>query len=185
LITCPHCSAPNVDGSQFCESCGKALPAPGTGGPRVVSGKQFAGSEAGRALQLEQLDKQARSARNIMLGLGILQVLLGALIGALAFNSTDPSITSLKVVAAIVGMIGIIYIGLGIWARTSPFPASIVGLTLYVSFFIVDIIADPANAARDIIIKIIIIAALAKAVSAGAKHRQLKKHMELAGPTPA
>lgn len=181
-VNCPHCQAANEDGSQFCVSCGKALPI-ASGGPRVVSGKGFAASSTGQSLQLDELQKQARSAFRILLTIAILQLIVAALaIGAyfLIPPSSTPSTFSpaaLMGIGIVVGIVGLLFLGLSLWARRSPLPAAITGLVVLISLWVLDILANPAAIAQGILIKILIIAALGKAVSAGMKHRALRRQL--------
>src|SRR5438128_2191853 len=78
-IACPHCSAPNVAGSTFCEACGKALPAAAGSGPRLVTGSTFASTGAGQKLQGDELHKQLRRASGALLAVAIIQTLAGLL----------------------------------------------------------------------------------------------------------
>lgn len=178
MLTCPHCSAGNVDSSQFCESCGLALPTPGMNGARVVKGKEFAASDAGRDLQLVQLGKQARSAKNIMLTLGILQLAGAAALFALSAGMSSQDAMLFRVLGAVLGAIGLLYLGLALWALRSPLAASIVGLVFYVTLNLVGAVVSPVSISRGVIVKIIVIGVMAKAISAGLKHRELKRHLQ-------
>lgn len=187
-IACPHCSGANPDECRFCEACGLALPSRERLRPRVIERKGFAGSGIGRDLQLEQLDKQARSARNVMLAIGILQVLLAGILAAVAAGgagNTPAEQQTFVIMAISVGVVGVIFIGLGLWARRSPLAASVVGLVLYLSIIAADAVANPATLASGIVIKVIFILALAKAVSAGVKHRSLRLQMKESTPVAA
>jgi hypothetical protein len=190
-IACPHCGVANPDNSGFCASCGKALPSPSAAGPRVLGASDFAGSRAGQELQAQDLQKKMKTAFSILLTLGILQLVLGGAalaIGiALRGSNTQPATTpggqtldatALIGIGVVVGALGFLFLGLAIWARFAPFPAAIVGLVLYCSIWLLDIVMDPSMALRGIIIKILIIAALAKAVSAGAQYRALRRQMQ-------
>lgn len=181
---CPHCSASNAVPGKFCTACGRALPSPVKVAPRVISGKSkdFAESGAGQAMQSEELGKQARASVKILLVLGILAGLLGMVlvlvgIGNGPIESDDGMVLDLKIVGITMLVLSGIYLALSFWARTSPLAASITGLVMYVSLQVADLVAAPEMVLRGIIIKIIIIGALAKAVSAGVKHRELLKRM--------
>jgi hypothetical protein len=192
-IACPHCAAANPDNSAFCVSCGKALPSITQAGPRVLGASDFAGSRAGQELQAQDLQKKMKTAFGILLTLGILQMVLGGLIlaagivmsGSGNHSSASSSQSGLPMdptaligVGVVVGVLGLLFLGLAIWARFAPFPAAIVGLVLYCSIWALDIIMDPTMAFKGIIITILIIGALAKAVAAGAQYRALRKQMQ-------
>ena len=177
-ITCPHCSATNVAESSFCESCGKALPSGAGSGPRVVSKGAIASSQAGQSLQAGELKKKMKSARGGLLAVAIIQIIGGAIIFALLSSMAgepgsqiDKSV--LNILPVIIVVIAAIYFGLWAWAKTSPFPAALTGLILYVTLWVGEIIYDPSAILNGIIIKIIIIAVLAKAVQAGLEYRRL------------
>lgn len=61
--------------------------------------------------------------------------------------------------------IGVIYIGLGIWAHTSPKAASIFGLALYILVVALIALADPTTLYKGILIKIIIIIYLMRGIT--------------------
>src|SRR5947209_2868350 len=77
---CPHCGAANRVGAQFCESCGKALPAATRTGPRVVGEQDFAATAAGKALQTDELHKQMKKAAGALLAVAIIQTGFGLLL---------------------------------------------------------------------------------------------------------
>lgn len=177
---CPHCSAPNANPGKFCASCGRALPSPVKVAPRVISGKAkvFAQSEAGQAMQIDELAKQAKSASQILIVLGALSCTFGLLLTlvGLAADSNpregEPT-PQFTIVGITLLVFSAIYFSLGAWAKSSPLPATITGLVLYTSFAVVDLISAPVAATPSLVVKVIIIAALARSVSAGVKHREL------------
>lgn len=184
-IPCPHCRAVNPPDSRFCAGCGKAMPPAAASRPVIVGAKAFASSAPGRMLQLGELHRRARTARNALFGLGLLQLILGGALFAVGSVATDPEARrGLTFIGAAVGIIGVIFIALGAWAGRNPLPAALCGLVLYCTLAIGDALASPATLIQGIVIKVIIIAILAKAVSAGVRHRQLKKHL-LQLPQPA
>jgi hypothetical protein len=150
----------------------------------VISGKSkdFAESRAGQAMQSEELGKQSRSSVKILLVLGILMGLLGMVLllvgmGNEPIESDNGMVLDPKILGITLLVLSGIYLALSFWARTSPLAASITGLVMYVSLQVADLVAAPEMVLRGIIVKIIIIGALAKAVSAGVKHRELLKRM--------
>lgn len=182
---CPHCGAMNEVGTEFCAFCGKAMPQAAGAGPRVMKGGALASSRAGQELQSDDLMKKMKSARRILLTLGILQVVLGLIVLGIGLSGAANSATNnpnagsgLTLVGGIVAGIGLVFLGLAAWATTAPFPAAVTGLVLYVTLTVVDAIADPTAIFRGIIIKVLIIAALAKAVQAGLEHRNLRRRMQ-------
>lgn len=167
-VLCPHCQAENPDGAQFCGSCGKAVPT-GKSGPRVVDATSGdAATMLGREAQVVELKAVMKKSFGALLGVGILQLLIGAFFFFAMRNEPGGPLTG-----AIMGGVGAIFIGLAVWARSSPLPAAIVGLSIYGSLLLVDAIFDPASLARGVIIKIIIIGMLVQAIQAGMKYKKL------------
>lgn len=191
-IVCPHCGAANVAGSAFCESCGKALPAATPTTPRVVTGKEFATTGAGVKLQADELKKTASKAANALLTVAILQLVFGGILVAVLYGASrvagrmPPAVI---MVFVIVFGVAVIFFGLYFWARVNPLPAAIVGLVIYVTLWVLDIVMSAAAIANappgsrqpgagagpfnGIIIRIIIIAILVRAIQAGSRHRKL------------
>jgi hypothetical protein len=178
---CPHCGRLQQVLSAFCTGCGMATAAGGTG-PRIVGVKDIASSKAGQSLQSEQLAKQERKAFITLLVLGILNLVIGGIITAGAFAvaaqgkaTSQTDLRILQVMGLANCVIGGIYVGLALWARKSPLPATITGLVIYISLLALNGILAPESLLGGLIIKVIIIAALANGVSAGLKHRQLRQ----------
>ena len=173
-ITCPHCGAANPS-AAFCQSCGKALPSAMPSAPRVTtSATGFAATGAGRALQSDELHKQAKKAAGALLAVAVIQAVFGALIVFVLLPRDLPAETRGVVMVSVFG-IAAVFFALYFWARRQPLPASIVGLILFVTIHLIDAVADPAALARGLIMKIIIIAILVNAIQAGVKYRQLQR----------
>jgi hypothetical protein len=188
-MACPHCAATNANPGKFCTACGRALPSPTKVAPRVISGKSkdFAQSGAGQVMQAGELEKQAKSASQILIVLGSLCVffglvllMLGSIRDSEVAGELDPTV--LKITGTVVLVLSAIYFSLGFWAKKKPLPAAITGLVLYSSLAVLDLAAADAFSAPGLVIKVVIIAALAKAVAAGVKHRELLRRM---GERPA
>ncbi len=184
-ISCPHCSAANVAGSQFCESCGKALPSVFSGGPRVVDGSGFASTAAGQKLQSDELSKQARKASGALLTVAIIQTVMCGIVVMIA--NSNKRLDFLMQNGAFLGIAGAagIFWGLYFWARRQPLPAAIVGLVLYVTLVAVNVILSARQMAKGGVgnggfggvgvgwLDIVIIVVLAQAITAGSKYRKM------------
>lgn len=97
------------------------------------------------------------------------------------------------VALAVIFGIAAIFFGLYFWARVNPLPAAIVGLVIYVTLWVLDIVLTTAAMANapagsrqpgagpfnGIIIRIIIIAILVRAIQAGSQHRKLLRQQAL------
>jgi hypothetical protein len=185
-VACPHCGVANAAGSAFCGSCGKALPV-ASAGPRIISGNQFATTSAGQKLQGDDLHKQAKKAAGALLAVAVVQTIFTVIIYAALQNAPRSAQINIPMQMGVIGGIAVVFWGLYIWARSSPFPAAIVGLVVYLTLWGADLVVwfismsknpDSTSAATPfsgIIIKIIIIGVLIQAIQAGAKHRQLMR----------
>jgi hypothetical protein len=181
-IVCPHCSAPNPSGSTFCQSCGKALPAAAPAGPRVLVGDAMPQSAAGQQLMGDELTKQTKRAANCLLVVAILMLLFAAIVGAITIAAPRAPRIVLFILI-IEGILGLVFLGLYFWARTAPLPASIVGLCIYCTLVVVNVVNAMSTVADErqpgmrglgiSCIDIIIIAVLAQGIQAGLKHRRL------------
>jgi hypothetical protein len=150
-------------------------------------------SGVGRVLQAESLDRQARSAGRIMAWLGGLHLAIAAivLIVAMAMTASPQgahgavSSSALLGMGVVIGIIAIIFLGLSFWARVTPLPAAITGLVIYSTLTVVDLLlaidSSPEGfSARGLVVRFVVIGCLAKAVSAGIKHRALLREASAA-----
>lgn len=119
-----------------------------------------------------------KSGRGYILAIAILQLLAGMLFfGVFSFAEEGGKNPAFLNLAVTVSALGIVYLGLWMWAKRAPFAAALVALILYVSLLALDAVMQPEAIARGIIIKVLIIAGLTKAVSSG---HALKKASEAA-----
>ncbi|MDD4891279.1 MAG: zinc ribbon domain-containing protein [Phycisphaerae bacterium] len=176
-ISCPHCSAPNADAAAFCASCGKALPTGLSATPRVVGSEQFAATDAGVALQDQTLKKESKKAVGALAAVAILQTIGAIIIFALLQNNPAAS-SQAGAILAVMLVLAAIFAALSFWARSSPLPAAIVGLVLFVTVHLIDAVASGGvTLAQGIIVKIIVIVVLIRAIQAGVKHKELRTRM--------
>ncbi len=176
LSACPHCQASGHGGGAFCAACGLALPGPRKP-PRIVGESGYAQSDLGLHVQSGLMEQKAKAASTILLVIGVLQVIGAVAIVLLGGGLSGGGQTMLAalVTGGVVLIVALGFFGLAFWARTNPLPPSTIGLTVFVTFAALDAVLDPANLARGLFIKIIIVVALAKAVQAGIKHRELRR----------
>ena len=181
--TCPHCSAVNPGDAQYCETCGMAMPIPNYG-PRIVDNASFAATSAGRQLQSEELHKQARRAAGALMAVAIIQTIFTVILVGTAANSRGGAQSFVVIVLTVIAAI---FWGLYFWARSQPLPAAIVGLVLYVTLKVLDVVAaisqgtightSSTNGIGGLGIgwpTIVIIVVLARAISAGLKYRKMQ-----------
>lgn len=69
--------------------------------------------------------------------------------------------------------LSVVYFGLWIWAKRKPFTAAVIALLLFLTVIVVNAVIEPKTLPQGIIVKILFIAALAKAISAGNEERRL------------
>ncbi|MGA3006580.1 MAG: hypothetical protein ABSE59_01695 [Opitutaceae bacterium] len=121
--------------------------------------------------------KQAvNSGRGYILAIAILQLLAGVVFFVLARTNNLPARERVFLnIAVTVSLLGLIYLGLWMWAKRAPFAAALVALMLYVSVLALDAVMAPEQIVQGIVIKILIVAGLAKAVKSG---YALKKETE-------
>lgn len=171
VTVCPHCQR-SVSGGAFCEHCGRALPDPAAV-PVIVAVGEVARSELGRQLQRELLEKEARLAAAALLAVAILQAAVGLLL--LTMRERFPALTD-AAFFAIFGL-GAAFLALSVWARRSPLPAAIAGLSLFIAFHALDALADPRNLINGWLIKIIVIVVLVRAIRAGLLETRVRRSM--------
>ncbi len=112
--------------------------------------------------------QNVQSGRGWILAVTVIQTLAALFMLVAGMGSPSPEAKGSLVGAAIVmGLLALIYLGLWLWAKRAPFAAALIALVLYVSFLAFDAIVDPRLLFQGIIIKILIIVALAQAVKSG------------------
>ena len=183
-VTCPHCSAVNAVAGAFCEACGKALPSAAPAGPRVLTGDAMPTSGAGRAVVSDDLRKKMRQASYALLAVAIIQTIIGPV---MLYASKAQMERQTGAPAEITAIGWIIVIGIAsafwilfLWSRFQPLAAAIVGMVLFLTIILLDAIADPMTIAQGLIMKVIVIAVLAKGISAALQYKRMQ-----AGEAPA
>jgi hypothetical protein len=184
-MQCPHCGAANPVGSQFCQSCGKALPSMAQGGPRIVGSAGFATTSAGQKLQADELHKTAKKASGALLAVAIIQTIVCGVLLAIAGANGRIDVMFANAIFIGMGAIAVIFWGLWGWSRRQPLPAAIVGLVLYATLIAINVVFATRNLGAGGSgsggfggigigwLDIVIMAVLAQAITAGVKHRQL------------
>ena len=114
------------------------------------------------------------------MAVAVLNFIAAAIVHMLFSNGQDVNgmmMPEEMVKAMVVGciVVGLIYVGLFMWAKKSPFPASVIGLVLFVTLHAVNTMQNPESLMQGIVIKVIILIALINGVKAGAEYRRIQQ----------
>lgn len=161
MLACSSCNHSNPGTSSFCEECGTALVDPAK-----------AEREADEIEASFMLDR-VKKARGALYAVAVLQ-LLGGLF-EVADTPTDDQI----VVVVVVGGLSAVFAGLGWWCSRSPFAAALIGLFVFVGIHALAALGDPQNIYQGIVVKVVVIAVLARAVKAGVEYRTFVRRVGL------
>ncbi|WP_411765950.1 hypothetical protein [Winogradskyella sp. A3E31] len=146
---CSICKTSMNPANVFCSECGF---------PENGSDKEVAQFHARRAMENNQhmdADKKIKSARNVLYVMAGITFIFGVI-----YFLTDQDIAVLLTN----GIISVIYVLLASWTSKKPLTAILLGLFLYITTIIIAAVFDPSTIIKGIILKIIIIAYLAKGV---------------------
>ncbi len=173
-VDCPSCKAPAQPADARCGQCGAAIP------------------DATIAISTAHVE----TATKILYVMAGLFVLGGLLFFAIGKGQADEALTMLapysesemwqmedgstipvgelraqikaETYAPLVInlVLAVIFVGLGLWSRRAALPALLTAATIYAAVIVISAIADPTTIAQGIIMKIIIIGALARGIQA-------------------
>ena len=155
--SCSNCAEPIVGKPKFCVNCG--FPENGTEQEK----SKFIAEKAILRSKQKEAPKRIKSARNTLFFIGAIQLLFSLFVYFMQ-DATEELIAGLVVF--------LIYIVLGFWSQTKPLIALILGLLVYLTLIGLSAIADPANIFKGIIVKVIIIAFLAKGINSALELRK-------------
>lgn len=109
-----------------------------------------------------------KSGRGYILAISILQLVAGVAFLVIYFAGGQTAKTRpFLAIAVTVTVLGLVYMGLWIWAKTAPFAAALVALIIYLTVLALDGVFAPQQIGQGIIVKILIIAGLSQAVKSG------------------
>lgn len=195
-VPCGACGKAVGGGDEFCESCGAQV------GPELKSAlrARMEASHSGFARH----SKQLRNAQSTIGGLSILFVLGGIVFFFITRGQVNTALSSLSDASesaplreAVAGattvgelrsalerqpwqvlglnlFLAAVMLGLWIWSKRSLLPAIITALAVYVTVMVGSALYDPSTLAQGIILKIIIIVALARGVQSTLAARKLE-----------
>ena len=186
---CAKCAGEVPAGASFCEACGTPLKAGAKPKRSLV--------EVRRSVEKGKNSRTIASGRNTLMWVAILNLGLGLLVYLLMagqYHTTpnmDPDLMieyqkagRLFFIICLVSFFlpGVIFLGLYVWARTNPLPATMSGLIIYITFLIAGIALNPETAKGILawVIRIAIIGSLWNAVKSAqtekrARERELEK----------
>jgi hypothetical protein len=200
-VRCPKCRNAVEKGERFCGKCGAKIP---TRADRIRAVHQSKERQAnlqsvnrGRRWMLiiavfilfwaafsyfsgmSEVDKTAREAVTAFEGMTPAErdVKLKQDVGMTWQELVDHDRGMVTFQAAVFGTLGAIFLGLWWWAQSNPFAATLTALLLYITFMLVNAMVDPASLLRGIIVKIVVVAALFSAVSAGYRERARRRRV--------
>jgi len=195
-LPCGACAKPVRSGDDFCEACGARVT------PELKSTLGTKGAAAEWTLAAH--DKKAQNTQKTIGALSILFVIGGvvfffitrsqgetALAELAGVNDSEPllhavagasTVGELRAALArepwqVLGLnifLALVMAGLWQWSKRALLPAAITALGLYVAVMVTSAVVDPASIAQGIIVKILVIAALANGVKSAAAVRRLE-----------
>jgi hypothetical protein len=195
-VPCGACSEPVRGGDDFCESCGGQVPEERK--EAIRSRLEASHSE------YAEHRKRVRSARTVIVALSVLFVLGGVVMYFITRSQADDALGKLSGAsdsallrepiagASTVGelkaaierelwqalglnlFLAAVMLGLWFWSKKSLLAAVITALGIYVAVMVASALFDPKTLAQGIIMKIIVISALAKGVQSALAARKLE-----------
>jgi membrane protease YdiL (CAAX protease family) len=172
-VTCRMCKSVESADQTYCSNCGEPLKG------MMKSGGTHSYSRMPESMVDDKHRKRIKEARVAILVVAVIAILYsiyswGVLDGQIkSLKSAARSaagrqiITLFHVEIAALFIMGVIFIGLYIWAKNNPFGASLTALFIYISKNIMSVGLDPSSLAKGVLLKIVMIAALANGVRAG------------------
>ncbi|MCU0333781.1 MAG: hypothetical protein MUF62_01885 [Chitinophagaceae bacterium] len=121
-----------------------------------------------------QYDKYIRQARNALFIVAAVQFLFGAF---LTYQSNEEPIVA-WIGFAVVAFVSALFFGLGLYTKKKPYTAILIGLILYISLLLLDVVTNPASIFKGIILKALIIFYLARSLGDAKEAQEGMKHMK-------
>lgn len=129
--------------------------------------------------------KKLKSARTWLLVIGILYAVSPFLMLAISGISPAKAWTVPMGKLLLISNLAlcVIHVGLFFWASTQPFAAAVVGLSLFATVQLVNVVVEPASLTQGLVVKAIFLSVLIGALKAGIEARKLRAALSL--PTTA
>jgi hypothetical protein len=157
---CSNCSNEITFGDIFCTQCG--FPENGSEEEKSL----FLNKKGQAGIDLQQLKKKVKSAKNTLIAISVMSV-----IGGIVFGIKAESYLVLGIMLVVAG----IFFGLSVYCKKKPLPALLTGTLLYLTLLILDAFADPTTIYQGIIVKAIILVFLFKGISSANEAKNLMK----------
>jgi hypothetical protein len=165
LSVCHHCKRTGLQEDEtFCPNCG--FPQRGA---EAEQRRFIANFKVGK-MQEENYVKAINKARIILFVLAGINLVLGALLGAVM---NDPATIIASLFAAA------IYGALGFWCKKKPFPAILTGFIVYITFIVIGALANPMSIVSGLIWKVIIISGFVYGYRGAKEAEHIKEQLEL------
>jgi len=163
---CYNCKSTGLtENDKFCPHCG--FPQHGT----QWQMKSFMIRVKFKKKKLEEMKSKIRTARNILYGLAILNLIFGLIVSV---NSASPA------VGVIVSVITAgIFFGLGLWCNKNPFAAILTGFFVFITTIVIGAVADPRTLLSGLVIRILIISAFVYGYKAAKDSQKMEKELEV------
>lgn len=195
-VPCSACEQPIRRGDEFCATCGAPV-------SREAKAALLARLEVTHVAFATQI-KKVRSAQTTIAVLSGLFVVSGILFFFITRGQADDALTQLAglndsetLVEAVAGattvgelrgalerepyqvlglnlFLAVVMLGLWFWSKRATLPAIITAFGIYVAVLVASALQDPTTLAQGVVLKIIVIAALARGVSAALAARRLE-----------
>ena len=195
-VPCGACGKPVKGGDDFCEACGAQVSLE----LKEALRRRMEVSDLGYGLHADKV----RKAQSTIRALSVLFLLGGVVFFFITKLQTDEALAKLAGAseaaplenpvagAATVGelraelarkpyqllglnlFLAVVMLGLWFWSKRSLLPAIIAAFGIYVMVIVGSALVDPATLAQGVIIKIIVIAALAKGIQSALAARKLE-----------
>lgn len=161
LVSCEQCGNIVEPTETFCNRCGF---------PQNGTQDQMDNFLRNQFMEKEKIEAAKKKIKNAKIMLGIVAGL--QVLGGLIFLAADDQDGGL--VMGIQLIVALLFLGCMFWVDKNPVTAMIVALSIYILIILIGALADPATLVSGILVKVLVIGALARGITAAreAKHIQ-------------
>ncbi|MCC6969116.1 MAG: hypothetical protein IT434_02745 [Phycisphaerales bacterium] len=136
------------------------------------------------AAQFDKLNAKCRRASSVMLTLGLIEGVAGAGVTAIGYLATSKSTADARIYGPVILAIGLVYLGLWLWARRSPLVASVVGFIVFLCIIGTAAVINPSTLTKFNPLKTVVLVVLGSAVYEGFQHRRIQRELRARGAWP-